>query len=70
MAAVADPDGDVDLDALAEGVDRHLPTYARPLFVRLQPRLEKTGTFKIVKVTLQKQVGNPKSVCHKGAPTH
>ncbi|KAK3908299.1 Long-chain fatty acid transport protein 4 [Frankliniella fusca] len=59
MAAIADPDGDLDLDKLAREVDRHLPSYARPLFIRVTPRIEKTGTYKIVKVNMQKQGYDP-----------
>ncbi|KAJ1528034.1 hypothetical protein ONE63_007955 [Megalurothrips usitatus] len=62
MAAVGDPDGTLDLAALAKGVDQQLPSYARPLFLRVRPRLEQTGTFKIVKVTLQKEGYDPATV--------
>ena len=33
-------------------VDRELPPYARPMFVRLQPQIETTGTFKYRKMDL------------------
>ena len=45
MAALVTGDG-FDLGALAREVDTHLPPYARPLFLRLRPALETTGTFK------------------------
>jgi fatty-acyl-CoA synthase len=45
----------LNLKALAEHVDRSLPAYARPLFIRIQPVAETTGTFKYRKVELVKQ---------------
>jgi fatty-acyl-CoA synthase len=41
-----------DIDKLAEFADRQLPVYARPVFVRLQPQIETTGTFKYRKMDL------------------
>ena len=51
MAAlvVEDP---FDLATLADYVDRELPSYARPVFVRLQKQIETTGTFKYRKMDL------------------
>ena len=51
MAAlvVEDP---FDLATLADYVDRELPGYARPVFVRLQKQIETTGTFKYRKIDL------------------
>jgi fatty-acyl-CoA synthase len=43
---------DFDLTAFADFVDRELPAYSRPMFVRLQPKIETTGTFKYRKVDL------------------
>jgi fatty-acyl-CoA synthase len=40
------------IDELADFVDREMPAYARPLFVRLQPHIETTGTFKYRKMDL------------------
>jgi fatty-acyl-CoA synthase len=37
---------DFDLDAFRAHAARHLPVYARPVFIRLLPALETTGTFK------------------------
>lgn len=56
MATIADPENTLDLDALAKGMDQNLPSYARPLFIRKTKKVEKTGTFKIVKVALRKEV--------------
>lgn len=52
MAAVNTVGGDLDLKALAEHVDQALPHYARPLFIRVVPEAETTGTFKYRKVEL------------------
>ena len=41
-----------DIATLAEHVDRELPAYARPIFVRLQREIETTGTFKYRKIDL------------------
>lgn len=49
MAALVVGEG-FDLGALAREVDTHLPPYARPLFLRLRPAMETTGTFKYRKV--------------------
>jgi fatty-acyl-CoA synthase len=48
-----------DIDKLAEYVDRELPAYARPVFVRLQPEIETTGTFKYRKMDLVKEGFDP-----------
>jgi fatty-acyl-CoA synthase len=41
-----------EIGNLAEQVDRELPAYARPIFVRLQGAIETTGTFKYRKIDL------------------
>lgn len=48
-----------DFEALAECVDRELPLYARPLFVRLLPEIEITGTFKHRKVEAMREGFDP-----------
>ena len=45
MAALVVGEG-FDLGAVAREVDTHLPPYARPVFLRLRPAIETTGTFK------------------------
>ena len=56
MAAVnLVPGKQLNLRALAEHVDKSLPAYARPIFIRIQPVAETTGTFKYRKVELVKQ---------------
>lgn len=51
MAALV-VDGAFDPTAFGEYVARELPSYAQPVFVRLLPHLDTTGTFKIRKVDL------------------
>ncbi|MCC7268462.1 MAG: long-chain-acyl-CoA synthetase [Caulobacteraceae bacterium] len=41
-----------DIRAFEAHVDAHLPFYARPVFVRLLPQIETTGTFKYRKIDL------------------
>jgi fatty-acyl-CoA synthase len=53
---------DFDLAAFAAHVQAGLPPYARPLFVRLLPYLETTGTFKPRKVDLVAQGFDPAKV--------
>jgi len=49
-AIVAGPD--FDLEALARHVEHELPSYAQPVFLRLQRDMETTGTFKYTKTKL------------------
>ena len=52
-------DQEFEVDALADYVDRELPAYARPIFVRLQPEIETTGTFKYRKIDLVQEGFDP-----------
>ncbi len=61
MAALTLDDG-VDLNPLHSHICAQLPAYARPLFLRLQPQIETTGTFKYRKVELVKQGFNPAEI--------
>jgi citronellyl-CoA synthetase len=45
----------LDVDTFSAYVNEHLPVYARPVFLRIQPQLDTTGTFKMVKGELRKQ---------------
>ena len=58
MAAVV-AERDFRLADLRAHVSRHLPDYARPLFVRIVPALELTGTFKLRKQDLAEQGYDP-----------
>jgi solute carrier family 27 fatty acid transporter 1/4 len=43
MVAVVDTDGTFDLATFVKGVQENLPTYARPLFIRVLSQLQMTG---------------------------
>lgn len=55
MAAIVDPDNVVDLNAMAVDLKRLLPSYARPLFLRILHNVDLTGTYKLQKVKLRKE---------------
>ena len=55
-------DESFDLKGLEGLLDLHLPAYARPLFLRLQPQFEITGTFKYRKVDLVEEGFDPTKV--------
>lgn len=55
MAAIADPEKKLDLSLLAKGLRTSLPTYARPLFIRILPETPLTATFKLKKKELMEQ---------------
>ncbi|MEM8616757.1 MAG: long-chain-acyl-CoA synthetase [Pseudomonadota bacterium] len=61
MAAIT-TDGEVDFDTLYRWLDERLPKYAIPLFIRVQPEAETTGTFKYRKVELVKEGFDPEQV--------
>jgi fatty-acyl-CoA synthase len=61
-ALVLRPDVEFDGAALYAHVEQVLPRYAAPLFVRLLPEQEVTGTFKIRKVDLQKEGFDPAAI--------
>jgi fatty-acyl-CoA synthase len=51
-----------ELGALGEQMKANLPAYARPIFIRIQPEQEITGTFKLRKVDLVKEGFNPETI--------
>jgi len=55
MLAIPDPNRLVDLTALTEGLEARLPSYARPVFIRLTDKIDLTATFKLKKRELQKE---------------
>ncbi|KPI93922.1 PREDICTED: long-chain fatty acid transport protein 4-like [Papilio xuthus] len=59
MAAIADPERSLDLGKLARDLDLSLPSYARPLFLRIMNDIEITGTFKLKKLQYQKEGFDP-----------
>lgn len=63
MAAIT-PGERFDIEGLPAFLARELPAYARPLFIRLQPAMETTGTFKYRKVDLVRDGFDPAKVEH------
>uniref|UniRef100_A0A672JDD4 long-chain-fatty-acid--CoA ligase n=1 Tax=Salarias fasciatus TaxID=181472 RepID=A0A672JDD4_SALFA len=60
MAAITLKEGeDFDCSDTYKQVSNHVPAYARPRFIRIQPCLEMTGTFKMKKVKLVEEGFNP-----------
>jgi len=61
MAALV-VNSDFDPASLAGKLEANLPAYARPIFIRLRPEMEITGTFKLRKVDLVKEGFDPKTI--------
>ncbi|XP_014090355.3 long-chain fatty acid transport protein 4 isoform X2 [Bactrocera oleae] len=59
MAAIYDPQREVDLECFAQNISEVLPAYARPQFLRFLTNIDLTGTYKLRKVDLQKEGYNP-----------
>nr|XP_046263529.1 long-chain fatty acid transport protein 1-like isoform X2 [Scatophagus argus] len=65
MAAVAHTGGQFDLTAFLNAVQKALPPYARPVFLRLMPSVDTTGTFKIQKTRLRRDGYKPQDSSEK-----
>lgn len=65
MAAIADPNNALDIKSLADGLEKTLPSYARPIFIRVLEKMDITGTFKIKKTELQKDGFDPSKIKDK-----
>jgi fatty-acyl-CoA synthase len=63
MAALV-VDGLFDIRELARRLEGRLPSYARPVFLRLQPEIAVTGTFKQRKVELVKEGFDPAAIAN------
>ena len=63
MAAIT-PGERFDIASLPAFLTNELPAYARPIFVRLQPAMETTGTFKYRKVDLVRDGFDPAKIEH------
>jgi fatty-acyl-CoA synthase len=59
MAVVVPEEEGLDLEGLHAHLERNLPPYARPVFLRIGYQLEVTGTFKQRKVELVKEGCDP-----------
>jgi fatty-acyl-CoA synthase len=55
-------DGDFDITTLAAHLKSRLPPYARPIFLRLSPSIEVTGTFKQRKIDLVREGFDPQGI--------
>ncbi len=57
MASTVLTDGvdELDLESFSTYVNEQLPSYARPVFLRIQSEIDTTGTFKMVKGELRKE---------------
>jgi solute carrier family 27 fatty acid transporter 1/4 len=55
MAAIEDPDDVVDVIILRKKLSDVLPTYARPIFLRITNSVDTTGTFKFQKGKFRKE---------------
>ena len=62
MATIAIHPDDMKLGDFLCHMRKCLPPYAIPCFVRLNQKIETTGTFKLPKVSLQKEGFNPGSI--------
>jgi fatty-acyl-CoA synthase len=63
MAAITPANG-FDLQGLRLHLQRELPAYARPLFIRIEPAIETTGTFKYRKIDLVHDGFDPGKIEH------
>ena len=55
-------EGEADFTKIEAVLERDLPVYAQPVFLRLQPEMEVTGTFKHRKVELVKEGFDPSQI--------
>uniref|UniRef100_A0A3B4Z399 Arachidonate--CoA ligase n=1 Tax=Stegastes partitus TaxID=144197 RepID=A0A3B4Z399_9TELE len=62
MAAIADPSHSTDLEKFVKDMEKALPPYARPVFLRFLPEVNKTGTFKFQKTDLRRDNFDPTAV--------
>ncbi|KAG7477307.1 hypothetical protein MATL_G00092960 [Megalops atlanticus] len=62
MAAIADPAHTTDLECFAKDLEKALPPYARPVFLRFLPEVNKTGTYKFQKTEMRREGFDPSVV--------
>ena len=63
MVSFSLPGGEsFDIEAFQQLVEAELPPYAQPVFVRVQPEMATTGTFKLLKGELREQAYHPDRV--------
>lgn len=54
MAVIADPNQTVNVENLFIQLEKRLPAYAIPLFIRITPKIDLTASFKLSKFSLEK----------------
>jgi len=59
MVAIVDENNSLDLKQLYRDLQKALPAYARPVFVRVLENVDLTGTFKLKKTEYRKESFNP-----------
>lgn len=62
MATIQDPTKSLDVNHLLPKIQKILPDYALPLFLRITDELDQTSTFKLTKTQLRKEAFDPKVV--------
>ncbi len=62
MAAIVPTSDHPDLDALSEHIRRSLPHFAQPVFLRILPQMDTTGTFKLKKTDLVREGHDPERI--------
>uniref|UniRef100_A0A8C7SKX7 Arachidonate--CoA ligase n=1 Tax=Oncorhynchus mykiss TaxID=8022 RepID=A0A8C7SKX7_ONCMY len=65
MAAVADPERSTDLDKFGKDLEKALPPYARPVFLRFLNEVNKTGTYKFQKTEMRREGFDPSITSNK-----
>uniref|UniRef100_A0A8D2I980 long-chain-fatty-acid--CoA ligase n=1 Tax=Urocitellus parryii TaxID=9999 RepID=A0A8D2I980_UROPR len=60
MAAISDPHSQLNPNSMYQELQKVLAPYARPIFLRLLPQVDTTGTFKIQKTRLQREGFDPR----------
>ncbi|XP_073987987.1 long-chain fatty acid transport protein 4-like isoform X2 [Rhodnius prolixus] len=65
MAAIVDKENSINLNKLTDGIKKALPSYARPMFLRILNEVEMTGTYKMKKLDLQKEGFDPSLIRDK-----
>uniref|UniRef100_A0A8C1F5K5 Very long-chain fatty acid transport protein n=1 Tax=Cyprinus carpio carpio TaxID=630221 RepID=A0A8C1F5K5_CYPCA len=65
MAAIADPEHSTDLVKFSRDLEKALPPYARPVFLRFLPEVNKTATFKFQKTDMRREGFDPNVISDK-----
>uniref|UniRef100_I3N252 long-chain-fatty-acid--CoA ligase n=1 Tax=Ictidomys tridecemlineatus TaxID=43179 RepID=I3N252_ICTTR len=65
MAAIADPHSQLNPNSMYQELQKVLAPYARPIFLRLLPQVDTTGTFKIQKTRLQREGFDPRQTADR-----